>query len=249
VTSATAPRRAGDTIALPVLILGSLPLGEKDSIVRLISAEEGKISAVAKGAQSSKRRFGASLDPGNFGTAHLVVPRDPEGGGVALWRLDRVDLRESFPHLRSSYYRLDCGLFAVALIRDLVPEGLGDPSFFRGLGRFLRDASFPELEKLGKLPRIAFWLWAAHHLGYGDFAAEILKSGAWSEIERAAWSHGLGVQVPDFAKLWTFFADRGKSLSAAQEIAVYRKWVEITGLSWPHFERCVGFLSSSSPSY
>ena len=49
--------------------------GDADRIVTLLTAAHGKISALAKGARSSRRRYGAALSSFGFGEAMLEERR------------------------------------------------------------------------------------------------------------------------------------------------------------------------------
>ncbi len=54
-------KRSGPSEATPCLVLRVVDYGDADRIVTLLTAAHGKISALAKGARSSRRRYGAAL--------------------------------------------------------------------------------------------------------------------------------------------------------------------------------------------
>ena len=54
------------------VVLRVSDLGDYDRVVTLLTAQLGKVSAVAKGAKRSRRRFGAALSPFGHGEATLV---------------------------------------------------------------------------------------------------------------------------------------------------------------------------------
>ena len=60
-------------VATPAVVLSTLRYGETSKIVRLATREHGVQSAIAKGADRPKSRFGASLQPFSSGVAHLIV--------------------------------------------------------------------------------------------------------------------------------------------------------------------------------
>jgi DNA repair protein RecO (recombination protein O) len=122
---------------LPVLraegfVLKSLPLGEADKIVTLLTREEGKIRGVAKSARKSRRRFGSSLEPWSRVSLTLFEKENSE-----LGRLDACDLLESAYRLQESletafllaYMAEISDLFS----RDRQPE----PHYFRLLGTLI----------------------------------------------------------------------------------------------------------------
>ena len=54
-------KRSGPSLATQCLVLRVVDYGDADRIVTLLTAAHGKISALAKGARSSRRRYGAAL--------------------------------------------------------------------------------------------------------------------------------------------------------------------------------------------
>ena len=71
------------------VVLRTTKLGEADRIVTMLTAETGKVRAVAKGVRRSGSRFGARLEPGNHiadagtGSADasiFIVTSDPAHG-------------------------------------------------------------------------------------------------------------------------------------------------------------------------
>lgn len=69
-------------------------MGESDRIVEFFTREHGRISAVARGARKSRKRFGGRLDKFNL-LEVFVTEKQP---GVLGW-LDEVRLIEAFPDM------------------------------------------------------------------------------------------------------------------------------------------------------
>lgn len=65
-------------VATPAVVLSTLRYGETSKIVRLATREHGVQSAIAKGADRPKSRFGASLQPFSGGIAHIIVKESRE---------------------------------------------------------------------------------------------------------------------------------------------------------------------------
>ena len=89
--------------AIEGVVVGGLDLGESDRLVRLLTAEEGRITVVARHARASKRRFAGLLEPGTLIRAHrsrgrgrsLTTLSDADrlaGPDVARTDLDRIAL-------------------------------------------------------------------------------------------------------------------------------------------------------------
>ncbi|MCB0325800.1 MAG: DNA repair protein RecO [Bdellovibrionales bacterium] len=89
----------------PAIVLGVRPLGESDMVVQLLGATTGKLSAVARHARSSKRRFFSSVDVFDCGTFEFERPRSTR----ALLRLQHISNRQTFPGLRSNLSALAHG--------------------------------------------------------------------------------------------------------------------------------------------
>ncbi len=77
------------------LILKTQDYGEADRLVVFLSPEEGRVTALAKHARRSKRRFMNCLEP--LSLVQLVYTQKPNQD---LARLESGELVESFPQLR-----------------------------------------------------------------------------------------------------------------------------------------------------
>lgn len=117
-----------------MIVLSSLPYQERDRIVSGMSREWGRVSFLARGAQNSRDRFGAFLQPFSWVQAQAKAPRASSG----LWHLERVDPLGDFAGLRRGYRQLEVASLATRLVRDFVPEGVQDVRVFELLSEFLR---------------------------------------------------------------------------------------------------------------
>ncbi|HVI73863.1 MAG TPA: DNA repair protein RecO, partial [Anaeromyxobacteraceae bacterium] len=52
-----------DSLKLTGVVLRTVDYGESDRVVSLLTAERGKVSAFARKARVSRRRFGGALEP------------------------------------------------------------------------------------------------------------------------------------------------------------------------------------------
>jgi DNA repair protein RecO (recombination protein O) len=79
------------------ILLKTQKLGETSKILALFTREQGKVKVVAKGARSTRSRFGGTLEPLN----HLsVIYYEKENRD--LQTLSQADLIHAFPGVRSS---------------------------------------------------------------------------------------------------------------------------------------------------
>ena len=123
------------------IILRSRPLGDTDRIAVLYSLEEGKLSAVAKGARRANSKLAAAVQPfahGRFGLAR----------GKSLDVVTQCRLAESFYELRVDLDRLTAACCVVELVDRAVEDRHPDADTFAlllGALRGLCPAPDPEL--------------------------------------------------------------------------------------------------------
>jgi len=116
------------------LILRSVDFGESDRILHLLVPEAGRLTAIAKGARRSVRRFAGTLDLFN----HLSVRIDWQRPG-RVSRLDQARLLHNFAPLRSDPARFALGCYLLELLDRLAPEG-GPRRDMQRLFRFAIDS-------------------------------------------------------------------------------------------------------------
>ena len=104
------------SVKLRAVVLRAVDYGERDRVVTLLSRERGKLSAFARGARSSKRRFGGALELFNLLSAEVT-----ERGGD-LWVLESATVERAFGAVRADLARIACGSYAVELARELVRD-------------------------------------------------------------------------------------------------------------------------------
>lgn len=100
------------------VILRRVDYGEADLIITLLCRERGKISALARAARRSKRRFGGAL--GLFTVSEVELRRRP---GSELWTLSAATPRDVFPEITADLAAIAHGSYATELVRELsAPE-------------------------------------------------------------------------------------------------------------------------------
>lgn len=115
-------RSAHPPLCTPALVLRSLPFGEADRVVTLLTAQHGKIAALARGAASSRRRFGAALSPFGYGEATLRERR-----GQELWLLEELHVARGFARLPLELGRYGHACYACELCLHLCPPHEPEP--------------------------------------------------------------------------------------------------------------------------
>jgi DNA repair protein RecO (recombination protein O) len=107
------------TTTCEALVLRSVDFGESDRIVHLLVPDSGRLTAIAKGARRSVRRFPGTLDL--FNHLRVQVERRRTAG---MARLEQATLLEVFTPLRSDPARFALGCYLLELFDRLAPEGI-----------------------------------------------------------------------------------------------------------------------------
>jgi len=149
-------------VKLHAVVLRTTDYGESDRVVSLFSEERGKVSAFARRARVSRRRFGGALEPFTLVAAELR-----ERPGAELWTLEQLAVRQAFGGIRAELSRIACAGYACDLARALVRDHEPHPDLFAllvdCLGRLdaapaspalLRAFELAALRAAGLLPRL-----------------------------------------------------------------------------------------------
>lgn len=134
------------------LLLRKVRYGESDLILQALSPRGEKVSFMARGALSSRKRFGGGiLEPGHF---VQVSFRDHGDGRMKVMR--EAVLLNDFPLIKTDYDRLDFVLRVLDAVGRVCQEGDSTSEFlFNLLGHTLRAAE--QVRTLETL-RMQFWL-------------------------------------------------------------------------------------------
>jgi len=115
---------------LEAIVLRSIAYGESDAVVHLLVRGRGRISAFARAARSSRKRFGGALEP--FQRVEALLAEGPE-----LWALREARVIDAHPRLREDLHRIAHAGYATELIHDLTRAGQPADSLFALLDEFL----------------------------------------------------------------------------------------------------------------
>lgn len=113
-------------ISTAAFVLRAVDLRESDRLLTLLTEKQGKVSAVARGARSSRRRFGGALEP----FALVEVTLDRGRGKDSLYALSEATLVDAHEGLARDLERLGAAAFVVELAREVTPEHEPDPRLF-----------------------------------------------------------------------------------------------------------------------
>lgn len=113
------------------LLLRATDYRDADRIVTLFTREAGKLSAIARGARGSKRRFAGSLEP----YAVIRVELDERRGD--LLTLKRAEMTRAFPSVLGELSRMEVAAGALALVREAHPPRVPDEALFVAAVQYL----------------------------------------------------------------------------------------------------------------
>ena len=107
------------------VVLRAVPFRDADLIVTLYTLERGKVSAIARGARKSRRRFGAGL--GLFAVSELELAGKAR---AEMWTIASCDLIRDFTRLGSDVGAMAHGSYGVELVRELTVPDQADAAVF-----------------------------------------------------------------------------------------------------------------------
>ncbi len=114
------------------LVLRAIAYGDSDAVVHLLVRGRGRISAFARGARSSRKRFGGALEP--FQRVEALVS---EREGQELWSLREARVVEAHARLRDDLHRIAHAGYAAEMVHDLTRAGEPSDALFTLLDQFL----------------------------------------------------------------------------------------------------------------
>lgn len=115
------------------IVLRAVNYGEADRIVTLFGRDTGRLSALARGARKSQRRFAGGLSLCALGSAAVR-----ERPGAELATLERFDATASHAALGSDVARMAHAAYAAELVGKLCAPRQAEPAVFDWLVEFLR---------------------------------------------------------------------------------------------------------------
>ncbi len=99
------------------VVLRTVDYGESDRVVTLLSRERGKVSAFARGARASRRRFGGALEPFTLVAAEVRARTASD-----LLGLESTAVLRGHGGIRGDLARIACASYATEVARELVQD-------------------------------------------------------------------------------------------------------------------------------
>jgi len=115
-----------ERVTTAALLARAVDYGEADRVCTLLTEELGKVSALARGARRSRKRFGGALSLFVLGEATLSPPRRGE-----LMSLERFDAREDLSGaVGADLVKVAHGSYVIEVARELWPAEQPEPEAF-----------------------------------------------------------------------------------------------------------------------
>ncbi len=206
------------------IVLRSHKLGESDKILRILTREHGKRSAVAKGVRKTSSRFGARLEP--LTCARLFMHR-----GRNMDTIKQVEIRTSFKEVREDLDLFMCAQAMCELADSITAEDEPHPELF--------DLLLGALELLVEFParaaltRALFEFKVMSASGFGLMVAGCAACGGELEEGETWFSLHLGGNICGSCRAWRA-ADAGKLVRVSAGATGVLSWMSTHELGdWP----------------
>jgi DNA repair protein RecO (recombination protein O) len=155
--------------ATSAIVLRTVSYGESDRVVTLFGRTTGRVSALARGARKSQRRFAGGLGLGSVGEISVR-----ERAGAELLTLESFDVTASHPTFGSDVARMAHAAYVSELVSKLCAPRQVEPAVYDWLATFLDllDAEGASAERLR-----VFELGLLGRLGFGPVVATCAVCG------------------------------------------------------------------------
>lgn len=166
------------------IVLRVTDYGEADRIVTLLTERHGKVSALARGAKKSRKRFGAALGLFGCGEASLRERSD-------LWILEELHAQRGFLRLGQELGRFGHACYVCELCQHLCPPHEPEPQVYALLNAFLQhldDLPLADRPTVGPLRSFELRLLDAVGLGLSLRACAACGTDLVRELDATARS-------------------------------------------------------------
>jgi len=176
----TGAGRARTSTATAALVLRRTEYRDGDLIVLLFTEMFGRLSALARNARRSRRRFGGALEPFHL----LDVRLEPSRGD--LFTMLEASIIKPRTGLLGDLERLDAAGTALAWVRSAAPDHTPEPELFRVVNRLLDRLAAPENARQPRLELAESGLGLLRALGWGLAFDQCVRCGRRCSAGRSA---------------------------------------------------------------
>lgn len=163
------------------LLVRRVDYGESDLVLTLFTEELGKVSALARGARKSMRRFGGALEP-----MHTLLVRLDERPSSELFTLGEAKIETARTRLCQSLERMEAAGRALGWVRRASPPRTAEPEVWRVLESLLArlDDASSSVAPQGELAQAGLSLLSA--FGWGLDLGRCVSCGKACPTEQSA---------------------------------------------------------------
>lgn len=163
------------------LVLAKVDFRDADLIVTAFTDQLGKVSALARGARRSQKRFAGRLEP--MHTLRFELEEKPRGD---LHTLKSSQIQNPRPTLLTELSRLTAAGKALSWVKKATTTHLSDPTLWHGLNQCLDDLGE---EAPGDADDVvaAFGLRLLDIMGWGIHFSACVSCGKSCPAGKAAW--------------------------------------------------------------
>ena len=165
------------------LLVRRVAYGESDLILTLLTEHAGKLSALARGARRSQRRFGGALEP-----MHTLRVALDERATSDLYILREASIEQARTGLTSSLEALDAAGRALAWLARACVAKTPEPLAWAAVGDFLDALDSAAQERPPRIQLAEFGLRLLHALGWALDFEHCVRCGKTCEAGQAAFA-------------------------------------------------------------
>lgn len=175
-------RRASRRHTTPAWVLRRTPYGESDLVTTLFTRELGLVSALARAARRSQRRFGGQLEPLHTLSVHL-----DEDAGAELFTLCEASIVTPRPHLLEHLPGLEAAGKFLGWVRHAAPPHTPEPALWE-----LGESCLDQLDAAARLAPQTGGAAPSAALALASCGLKLLVACGWRlELEQCVQSGAL----------------------------------------------------------
>ena len=129
-----------EKVDLTGIILSSMPVGDYDKRLVILTKERGKITVFARAARKPNSPYLGVSEPFNFGTFSLAE-------GYDAYYLNGADVKEYFLDVKNDIEGICYGTYFCDVLEYLCVDGFGDVNILNLLYVTLKALGRPEISK------------------------------------------------------------------------------------------------------
>lgn len=163
------------------LVLGRTAFGEADLIVSLFTEAFGKLSALARGARRSQKRFAGSLEPIHTIVVELTPPRSGE-----LYTLKSASIALPRAALLNHLGRMNAAGRAISWVKRATSSHVAEAGLWHSLNCTLDELGQCQEQDADDVAA-SFGLRLLELMGWGINLLNCVSCGKPCPVERSAW--------------------------------------------------------------